>query len=174
VAAQAPRAAASGPVGGSITPAAGSVLAAFTTARPGGIHVYDALDITRVRVRAVGTVDLAPVHARRPAEGVCLAFGGWSGYSTTPPVTLVATNTADDVLGSAKPWDLQRTETLAGRASQTNVDDIAASMRQNGWVGEPIEVFQANGQNYIVNGHHRVAAACQAGIDVQYRVISDR
>ena len=85
---------------------------------------------------------------------------------------IAATNTVDDLVGSAKPWDLQRTETLVGRGSQAKVDDIAASMRENGWVGDPIEVFQANGQNYIVNGHHRVAAARQAGIDVQYRVIS--
>jgi large repetitive protein len=38
--------------------------------------------------------------------------------------------------------------------------------------GEPIETFEINGQRYVINGHHRVAAAKKAGIDVNYRDLS--
>jgi ParB-like chromosome segregation protein Spo0J len=29
-----------------------------------------------------------------------------------------------------------------------------------------------NGERHVINGHHRVAAASRAGIDVQYRTLS--
>jgi hypothetical protein len=55
-------------------------------------------------------------------------------------------------------------ETLVRRGSQSTVDDIAAPMRDNGWAGDPpIEVFEVNGQKYIVNGHNRVTSARLAG-----------
>ncbi|MFE7838443.1 polymorphic toxin-type HINT domain-containing protein [Streptomyces sp. NPDC057474] len=73
---------------------------------------------------------------------------------------------------SVSPHQLERTESLGGAADRKIVDDIATSMSQDGWVGEPIEVFEAFNRKYIINGHHRVAAAKRAGIDVQYRVIS--
>lgn len=151
---------------------------AFPLSTPGssvvhaGFHVYDESATFPVDARKVGAVGAGVLRigdAQSPSASPSMAV---RGSSTTSPVAFVATNTVDDVVGSVKPWDLQRTETLVGRGSQAKVDDIAASMRENGWVGDPIEVFQANGQNYIVNGHHRVAAARQAGVDVQYRVIS--
>ena len=46
-------------------------------------------------------------------------------------------------------------------------------MRTNGWQGDPIEVFHINGEDYVINGHHRVEAARQAGVDVQYRHIPE-
>lgn len=44
-------------------------------------------------------------------------------------------------------------------------------MRVNGWQGAPIDVVELQGQRIVVDGHHRLAAARQAGIDVQYRVV---
>lgn len=44
-------------------------------------------------------------------------------------------------------------------------------MRTGGWQGEPIKVVEHNGQMLIVDGHHRVAAARIAGIDVPYEVV---
>lgn len=72
---------------------------------------------------------------------------------------------------SAAPSTLTRAEVLRGRASQRTVNEIAESMRVNGWQGAPIDVVELNGQRVVVDGHHRLAAARRAGIDVQYRVV---
>lgn len=45
-------------------------------------------------------------------------------------------------------------------------------MTRNGWVDEPIEVYEHLGRRYAINGHHRLAAAKKAGIDVQYRSLT--
>ena len=102
LAAQAPSAAAGGPVGGSITPAAGSVLAAPTTAHTGRIHVYDALVIARVHVRTVGTVDLAPAMLGDQWERSAPLPSELRGVSTTSLRSGVATNTVDDVFHCTK------------------------------------------------------------------------
>ena len=44
-------------------------------------------------------------------------------------------------------------------------------MRTDGWLDEPVEVVEHNGQLYIINGHHRVEAARRAGIEVQYKIV---
>ena len=44
-------------------------------------------------------------------------------------------------------------------------------MRTNGWQGAPIDVIELNGQRIVVDGHHRLAAARRAGIDVQYQIV---
>jgi len=46
-------------------------------------------------------------------------------------------------------------------------------MKANGWQGNPIEVFEHGNEKYILNGHHRVAAARQAGIDIPFRGIPE-
>jgi uncharacterized protein (DUF1015 family) len=46
-------------------------------------------------------------------------------------------------------------------------------MKANGWRGDPIAVFEHGGEKYILDGHHRVAAARQAGIEVPYRSIPE-
>ena len=75
--------------------------------------------------------------------------------------------------GTASPHDLLRTESLEGPYSRQRVAEISASMRENGWVGNGIDVFEMNSQKYVLNGHHRVAAAKQAGIDVKYRLVPE-
>lgn len=44
-------------------------------------------------------------------------------------------------------------------------------MRTSGWDGPPIRVVEANGQRYVVDGHHRLEAARRAAIDVPYEVV---
>jgi RHS repeat-associated protein len=72
---------------------------------------------------------------------------------------------------SAAPSAFTRTEALSGRASQRTVNEIAESMRTNGWQGAPIDVVELNGERIVVDGHHRLAAARRVGIDVQYQVV---
>ncbi|MGV9691729.1 polymorphic toxin-type HINT domain-containing protein [Streptomyces sp. NPDC003444] len=73
---------------------------------------------------------------------------------------------------SVSPHSVERTEQLGGAADRKRVDEIAASMSSDGWVGEPIEVFEHLNRRYVINGHHRVAAAKKAGIDVKYRSLT--
>ncbi|MFD3555075.1 ParB N-terminal domain-containing protein [Streptomyces goshikiensis] len=67
---------------------------------------------------------------------------------------------------------MERTEQLGGARDRERVDQIAERMTRDGWVGEPIEVFEHLNRRYVINGHHRVAAAKKAGIDVQYRSLT--
>ncbi|MET7655052.1 polymorphic toxin-type HINT domain-containing protein [Streptomyces sp. NPDC005486] len=73
---------------------------------------------------------------------------------------------------SVSPHELERTEQLGGAYDRESVDRIAESMSSDGWVGEPIEVLEHVNRRYVINGHHRVAAAKRAGIDVQYRALT--
>ncbi|PKV77095.1 RHS repeat-associated core domain-containing protein [Streptomyces sp. TLI_146] len=73
---------------------------------------------------------------------------------------------------SVSPHELERTEQLGGARDREQVDQIAESMTRDGWVGEPIEVYEHLGRRYVINGHHRLAAAKKAGIDVQYRSLT--
>ncbi|MFJ5987290.1 polymorphic toxin-type HINT domain-containing protein [Lentzea sp. NPDC092896] len=73
---------------------------------------------------------------------------------------------------TVSPHSLERTEQLSGSASREKVDRIAESMSNDGWQGAPIEVFEHGNSRYVINGHHRVAAAKKAGIDVPYRSLS--
>jgi RHS repeat-associated protein len=69
---------------------------------------------------------------------------------------------------SISPSGLTRTETLR---SQANVTRLAENMKVGGWQGDPIKVFEHNGTKYILDGHHRAAAARRAGIDVLYESV---
>ena len=72
----------------------------------------------------------------------------------------------------AHPSALTRTEALSGNASSRLVRDMAEDMRAHGWnSGSKIEVVSIEGRLYIVDGHHRLAAARRAGIDVQYEIV---
>ena len=75
--------------------------------------------------------------------------------------------------GTADPFSFRRTEALSENASKRNVDELTASMKENGWQGDPISVAKIGDDFYVLDGHHRVAAAKRAGIDVPYRVLPD-
>jgi ParB-like nuclease domain len=64
-------------------------------------------------------------------------------------------------------------ERLEARSLQSpqKIADLTASMKANGWQGDAISVFEHNGSKYILDGHHRVAAARAAGIEVPYNSI---
>lgn len=78
----------------------------------------------------------------------------------------------------ADPWSLERTESLSGDASEASVDLLSKSMEESGWNGPPIRVLEYNGYQYILDGHHRVAAAkkaARAGVNIQvpYEVVAE-
>ncbi len=61
------------------------------------------------------------------------------------------------------------------RFSQSSIngsEEIIASMKKNGWAGEPIDVVQMSDGKFTTIDNTRVAAARQAGIDVQANVHS--
>ena len=70
------------------------------------------------------------------------------------------------------PFSFRRTHSIGGRASARNVDNLAKNMRIKGWEGPPIKVFEHNGTRYVLDGHHRLAAARQAGIsEIPYELV---
>ncbi|MEW1614384.1 MULTISPECIES: ParB/RepB/Spo0J family partition protein [unclassified Streptomyces] len=87
--------------------------------------------------------------------------------------TPVLVHNSNGICGSADAYSFRRTEALSGNASKRNVDSLTASMKENGWQGDPISVAKIGDDRYVLDGHHRVAAAKRAGIDVPYSVRSD-
>lgn len=77
-----------------------------------------------------------------------------------------------DALGFAAPGAFRRLESL-GKASQEKVDEFAAVFKDLGNWGDfdPIKVFEHNGNKYVLDGHHRLAAARKANIDVVYETV---
>jgi ParB/Sulfiredoxin domain len=74
--------------------------------------------------------------------------------------------------GLVHPSELQRTHEIGGNASSRRVIEIRDSLQREGWKGEPISIVEHDGKKYIVDGHHRVAAARRAGVEeVPYRVV---
>jgi RHS repeat-associated protein len=73
--------------------------------------------------------------------------------------------------GRAAARSFERTESLSGRASSRKVAEIEESMRQSGYIGDPVKVLEHDGRLYVLDGHHRVEAASRAGVDVQYEAV---
>jgi hypothetical protein len=62
-------------------------------------------------------------------------------------------------------------ERIAG-ADWNKVNDLVNAMRQaGGWVGDPAKVTNINGKLILIDGHHRVHAAMEAGVDVVYQMV---
>ncbi|PWQ94836.1 hypothetical protein DKT75_13875 [Leucothrix arctica] len=53
---------------------------------------------------------------------------------------------------------LGRTHSISGKGSRKRVEGIANSMRNDGYIGDPIDVVEHNGKQYIIDGHHRWAS----------------
>lgn len=109
-----------------------------------------------------------------------------TGAAATPFIPAVAglsvraSNAVDKVatsINTAKnivdPNTLLRTHSIEGKRSVARVQEIAADMRINGYNGSSIDVAEFNGNRYIIDGHHRAAAAKQTGTQVHINVISD-
>ncbi len=81
--------------------------------------------------------------------------------------------TGSQFLRGIDPSDLYGTHSLSGSRSSASVDKIAASMRADGFKGPPIDVIEQNGKFYILDGHHRAAAAARTGTNVDIRIVQD-
>ena len=127
------------------------------------VHVYDAA----AHSAQAHTSDDQPLKAGGVLDGVEVTGLGVSGPLSVALLKSVAANTA----AVAKPWEFTPTETLSGSADTRIVNQLADSMRANGWQGDPIRVVEINGERIVVDGHHRIAAARVAGIDVPYEVV---
>jgi hypothetical protein len=53
-----------------------------------------------------------------------------------------------------------------GVRDKVKLEELAESMKENGWQGRPILVFDDGGANRAFTGSHRIAAAKKSGIDV--------
>ena len=78
--------------------------------------------------------------------------------------------------GIASVFNFRRLEALS-KASQVKVDELVAIFKQNqkwGDIVPPIEVVKGRSGNlYILDGHHRYAAAKKAGIEVKYSIVPE-
>ncbi len=129
-----------------------SAQAGFNYDEPVGIG----LSSTVVSAGSVtSAVDLAGSVIRGPEN---------SGQLYDRAVDLVAPNTAP-------PSTFTRTDALSGRPSSRQVTEIADELSTSGWNGPPIKVVDIDGGLYVVDGHHRLAAARRAGVDVPYEVV---
>ncbi|WP_224787186.1 ParB N-terminal domain-containing protein [Pseudomonas fluorescens] len=71
------------------------------------------------------------------------------------------------------PKTLKRVHTIEGKTSTKTVEDYKNKMR-NGYDPEvPIDVIEHDGNLYILDGHHRAAAALQTSTNVTIRLTTD-
>lgn len=97
-------------------------------------------------------------------------FGSSSAGAGTADITRDASR---DIDGYASPRDLERTHEIGGNSSSKNVAKIRDSMAADGWQGEPVSVLEHDGKKYLLDGHHRRAAAIRAGLDqVPYKLVN--
>ncbi|MEY9212455.1 ParB N-terminal domain-containing protein [Thermobifida halotolerans] len=135
----------------------------------------------------VDAIDLTPGMWLQTSAGTWVqitAIQAWTQAATVHNLTIqsdhtyqvVAGNQAilvhnDDPDGWSSPFDLERTHPIGGNASSKLVRKITESMRNGRWQGGPISVVENDGRRFIVDGHHRTAAAKRAGIDVPYKIV---
>ena len=75
---------------------------------------------------------------------------------------------------TASPSSLRRTHSIRGRRSSRDVLRMADEMAISGYSGPPIDVVVANGEMFVVDGHHRLKAARISGLDqVPINVVHD-
>jgi hypothetical protein len=117
--------------------------------------------ITHQLIASVGYLDV--LLAAAPPKGLISGAAARGGVRALEGVVVKPRATSASAL--------TRTEALRGAASRANVTKLAESMRTGGWQGAPIKVFEHKGVKYVIDGHHRVAAARQAGIDVVYESV---
>jgi RHS repeat-associated protein len=78
------------------------------------------------------------------------------------------------VMHDVDPNILNRTHSIEGKSSTKRVESIASDMRTNGFnKSQPIDVVEHDGSYYIIDGHHRAAAARRTHTPVSIRLITD-
>ncbi|KAE9644616.1 RHS repeat-associated core domain-containing protein, partial [Pseudomonas sp. PB106] len=71
------------------------------------------------------------------------------------------------------PKTLKRVHTIEGKNSTRTVEDYKNKMRNGYDPADPIDVIEHEGSLYILNGHHRAAAARQTSTNVTIKLITD-
>jgi hypothetical protein len=135
--------------------------------------------VTTSPVSGPGAPVVASVGAAESAVGAALVTAGL----TTGTITLQ--NLGSDLWtamsgegGASKavdPRSLKRTHSIEGNASSRQVREMAADMKAKGFdPAHPVDVVESGGDMFIVDGHHRVAAAKRAGLqEVPVTVVDD-
>jgi len=70
------------------------------------------------------------------------------------------------------PKLLKRTHSIEGKKSIKNVEKLSDNLRM-GQKNEPIDVINHKGDNYIIDGHHRVAASKKNGTDIEINFLNE-
>ncbi|QKV65467.1 RHS domain-containing protein [Pseudomonas sp. 43A] len=71
------------------------------------------------------------------------------------------------------PKTLKRIHTIEGKTSTKTVEDYKNKMRNGYDPVDPIDVLEHDGNLYILDGHHRAAAARQTSTNVTIKLITD-
>lgn len=108
-----------------------------------------------------GRVDSGAKTLLSTALGVLLGIRNKGGAAESGP----------RIIEGVDASTLARSHSIEGGASSRSVDRISTSMRNDGYVGAPIDVIEHNGGMIIVDGHHRTAAAMRTGTPVNVRVL---
>jgi len=74
---------------------------------------------------------------------------------------------------SLDPNDLLRSHSISGKRSSKRVDELSQNMRNEGFIGNGIDVVDNNGQLIIIDGHHRAAAARRTNTRVNVNIVTD-
>ncbi|KAB0508775.1 RHS repeat-associated core domain-containing protein, partial [Pseudomonas koreensis] len=79
-----------------------------------------------------------------------------------------------DLIHGVDPHSLKRTHAIMGKKSTKHVEKIRDQMRAGGYdVSYPIDVAEHQGNFYILDGHHRAAAAKQTATPITIKLITN-
>jgi hypothetical protein len=76
--------------------------------------------------------------------------------------------------GIGKTSEFSLSHGLNGDSATKQIISLANEMKLNGFNNlDPIKIIEHNGQKIVVDGHHRLAAARLAKIDVPYQTVDE-
>ncbi|MFJ2528369.1 RHS repeat-associated core domain-containing protein [Pseudomonas helmanticensis] len=79
-----------------------------------------------------------------------------------------------DLIHGIDPHSVKRTHAIMGKRSTKHVENIRDQMRADGYdVNYPIDVAEHQGTFYILDGHHRAAAAKQTATPITINLITN-
>nr|WP_237403061.1 RHS repeat-associated core domain-containing protein [Pseudomonas sp. MWU318] len=79
-----------------------------------------------------------------------------------------------DLIHGVDPHSVKRTHAIMGKKSTKHVEKIRDQMRAGGYdVSYPIDVAEHQGNFYILDGHHRAAAAKQTATPITIKLITN-
>nr|WP_242487312.1 RHS repeat-associated core domain-containing protein [Pseudomonas sp. TH15] len=78
------------------------------------------------------------------------------------------------LINDVDPKTLKRTHSISGKKSTKRVEEIGTEMRVGGYdISFPIDVVEHQGTRYILDGHHRAAAAKQTATPITIKLITN-